>query len=346
MVLLICLALGFGAGAWARHIGSASAARDWFTASGHGSSQSNRLLRLATGLPRACLYIGKDGILYKRFLHKDPFAPVTIANLVTASLWKLVTFDLFLLCLAWELLRPSAVRWPLVMLLTGALPTLFFAVFVFEPGSPERYFPAYPFLILAVSSALRDFPRRRRAPQFLLAAFLICMCVTNVYSMNLLRIGAEDRASLTRILPLKNRLNNASLVAILSNQDDLLDTCNRNPVSAVNRPALLLLYDVVQPANLRILTWREEFAYKALEAWGAGGEVWVSTRLWQPTPRPDWNWVEGDDSRIAWSQIQAFFTPFQTDDQNGGTDGFFRLRRTEAAVRALTAVSSQFRPAR
>ena len=86
VVLLLCLALGFGVGAAAQQIRSVSQAKAWVSASSHGLSQSNRVLRLATGLPRSFFYLGKDGVLYKRFLLKDPFAPVTVAGLVQASL--------------------------------------------------------------------------------------------------------------------------------------------------------------------------------------------------------------------------------------------------------------------
>jgi hypothetical protein len=338
IVLLVCLALGFGVGAAAQRIRSVSQAKAWVSASSHGLSQSNRVLRLATGLPRSFFYLGKDGVLYKRFLLKDPFAPVTVAGLVQASLWKIALFHVFLLCLGWELVRTATARWALLALVAGALPTVLFAVSLFEPGAPERYIPAYPFLVLAVAWVLRNFPRAWNVPQLVIGAFLLSMCISSLYSMNRFRVDQQDQPAIGRMMALKAQLRDHSLVAILSNQDDLSAMCNRNPLGAVNRPAPLRLYDIVEPATLRVLTWREEFAQETLAAWAAGGDVWVSRRVWQQTPRPEWNWVEGDDPRVSWEEIPRFFAPLETDQATGGADDFVRLKHNHDNVTRLAAL--------
>lgn len=336
VVLLICLALGFGAGAWARRITSISQARTWIAESGHGWSQTHRIARLATGLPRSFFFMGSDGILYKRFLLKDPYAPVGIRDLMRASLWKILIFDIFLLSLIYALLR-SPGHWAFWALLAGSVPVLAFAVFLFEPGSPERFFPAYPFLILAVAWALRDFPRARRMPQFVILAFLTCMAATNIYSMYRPRVDRMDAGSIGRLADVRSRVSDTSLVAILNNLDELEGLTGRAPFSAVNRPAPRRLYDVIEPNTLRIPTWRREFAQEALRAWSNGGEVWVSKRLLQDRPRPEWNWVEGDDKRITWKDVPAFFLPLLRDDEFGGPDGFARLEHGDANVTRLAS---------
>jgi hypothetical protein len=94
----------------------------------------------------------------------------------------------------------------------------------------------------------------------------------------------------------------------------------------------------VEPATLRVLTWREEFAQEALGAWAAGGDVWVSRRVWLQTPRPEWNWVEGDDPRVTWEEIPRFFVPLETDQATGGADDFVRLKHNPANTTILAAV--------
>jgi len=325
LVLLLCLALGFGFGAAAQRIGSAAQFRQWVVDSGHGWSQNSRVLRLATGVPRTFFYMGDDGILYKRFLRKDPYAPVTAAGLIRASLWRIALFGVFVLALLWSLRRQKT-RWALFALLAGALPVLTFAVLLFEPGSAERYLPAYPFLLLAAAIALRD---GRGAPaRAVVLVFVVVMCVNNVFSMSRWRIDRLDAASIGRALSLKAALRPGSMVATLSNQDDLGQMCNRRPFAAVNRPDPLPLYDMIEPATLRVLTWRQEFARKALATWEGGGDVWITRRVWSPAPRPAWKWAEGDDPRISWRAIPPVFAPLETDAATPGEDGFVRLTRS------------------
>lgn len=320
------LIAGFAAGALAGGIRTPAEARAWVADSSHGWSQSQRVLRLATGLPRTLLYLGKDGVLYRRYLRKDPYAPTPISALVRASLWKLAAFYLFAACLLYALLKAPA-RPQLALLAAGALPVLAFAVLLFEPGSAERYFPAWPFLLVAVAWVLRDFPAGRRVPQLAVAAFLVAMAATNVAAMWRPRIDAEDRAPAERLAEIQAAgLRPGSLVAIVTNQDAIERLSNRALFAPANRLPLRL-YDVVEPGTDRVSVWREGFATEALNAWSRGGDVWVSKRFWQQRPRPEWDWVEGDDRRIAWDELPRFFGALPFDRDTGGIDGFVRLER-------------------
>jgi hypothetical protein len=73
--------------------------------------------------------------------------------------------------------------------------------------------------------------------------------------------------------------------------------------------------------------WRQETAELALRAWGDGGEVWLSRRLLADAPHPAGTWAEGDDPRLSWPDIPAFFRRFRTDQEVGGADGFVRVER-------------------
>jgi hypothetical protein len=333
VVFAIVLLAVLGAAGWAHGIGSAAEARAWAADSSHGWSQTIRAARLATGLPRAFFYLAKDGLLYKRFLLRDPYAPVTLMDLVRASLWKIALFYCFLACLIYELFRDFQSRRLFLALLAGSVPTLAFAIFVFEPGSPERYFPAYPFLILAAAWALRDFRRARRAGQWMIAAFLVCMSVTSVYCMFRPRIDREDAGSLVRLEGLPRPARGA-LVAVVSNQDALYRTSTR---LLFNRDAAIPMDDVIGAATDQILTWRRDFSRSALDAWSQGKDVWASKRFWAVRPLPEWNWAEGDDERIKWKELPEFFLPLETDGECGGLDGFSKLKPGEANLQRLGA---------
>lgn len=339
LVFLLWLCVGFGIGAWARGIHSVQQARDWAIRSAHGWSQTERVKRLATGIPRSFLYLGNDAILYRRFLRKDPYAPVSVWVLVRGSLWKIFVFTLFAGCLLYELTRRTTGSWALWLTVAGGLPVLLFAVLIFEPTSPERYFPAFPFLILAVACCLRDFPRTHRPSQLCIVAFLACMVFMNLYFMDRRRMDREDAVSLARVAPLQARHNQQDLIAVITNQDDLRVACNRSLFSSVNRPIPLRLHEIIVFATVGLPAWREEFAEQANTAWSRGGEVWVSKRAWQPRPRSEWNWVENEDKRVSWKQIAEFFNALATDGDLGGFDGFLRVQCNQAN-RALLELSS------
>jgi hypothetical protein len=331
--VILCLALVLAA----RRIDSVSEAKAWAGESDHGWSQNRRFLRIATGLPRGFLYFGKDGTLYKRFLWKDPYDPVSLSRLLRASLWKVALFYASAAALCFELLRRPDNHRALGVLLAGVGPTIAFAIFVFEPGSPERYLPVYPFLILAIAQVLRGYPRPYRLMPTVIALFLVTMAATNVYATYRPRIASEDRPSAQRVESLKPRLTDRDLVSVLSNRDRLYLFVNRSPFHRLNQPRPLRLYDVLEPANSRVARWRWEFAAAALGAWNQGGEVWVSKRLWAVKPLPEWDWVEGDDARASWKDIAEFFTPLQIAEDLGGDDGFFRLLRADPNESRLSA---------
>jgi hypothetical protein len=134
---------------------------------------------------------------------------------------------------------------------------------------------------------------------------------------------------------IRARVADASLVAILNNLDEMEGLTGRAPFAAVNRPAPRRLYDVIEPAPSRIPAWRREFAQEASQTRSHGGEAWVSKRLLQDRPRPEWKWVEGDDKRITRNGVPAFFTALRMDDEYGGPDGYVRLEHADADVTRL-----------
>jgi hypothetical protein len=104
---------------------------------------------------------------------------------------------------------------------------------------------------------------------------------------------------------------------------------------APNDLVLRLMHLVVQPGGLGTLTWKRDVAKATLAAWQHGGHVWASRRLLASTPAPEWRWVEGDDYRVKWSDISAFFQQLDLLDPFGGADGFAELARSRKNQRWL-----------
>ena len=286
--------------------------------------------RLATGVPRSLLHMGDDAILLRRYLRKDAYAPVSTWDLVKGPVWKMALFALFAGSLLWGLARAGPGSWTFGLLAAGGLPVLLFAAFIFEPTSPERYLPAFPFLVAATAWCLGDATQRARATQISIAGFLACMILTNVYCMNRWRIDAEDMQLLARVAPVRARHNDQSLIGVITIQDALRSAVNRELFTPVNRPIPLRLYEIVAFGTPDLPSWRQKFAASAAAAWDQGGEVWISKRAWQSTPQPDWNWVENEDLRVSWRNIAGFFSGLQTDGDLGGPDGFLRVSSSHA----------------
>lgn len=339
-VSAVIVVVVYGAAAWARQISSVAEAKDWVAAAGHGSAPGMKIVRVVTGLPRSLFYLGKDGILYKRYLWHDPYAPVTLRGIIGASLWKLAAFYLFVVCLLYELVRRPRSVWMLLVFCAGVAPIIFFAVVIFEPSSPERFLPAFPFLLVALAWSLRDVATRRRVTQLFIGGFLVTVILTNGYSFAAPRVDAQNSAQLARVADLRGRLTAAGMAMVTTNQDDLEPTLNRLAFDRINRPTPLLIYDIVEPGNVRVQEWRGQFAAWSLKIWRNGGDVWVSKRVWSARPAPSWNWAEGDDPRISWKELPQFFATLSTDADSGGPDGFRRIAHSEANLALLTPLAA------
>jgi len=306
------------------HLHSLGEVKAWIAASGHGWSQGKRLVRLVSGLPRSFLFMGEDTIALKRFVLKDPYAPTSLLELVRTTLWKLALFYAFAAALFWALLKSRIGRTIAVVLAVAFLPVLVFALFIFEPGSPERYMSLYPFVALALACALTAFPKPRAA-QWVLAVFLIVTIVTNQVSLSRGRMegllgGAAERAGI-----LKDRVTADGLVALATQHDDLYDFNITLLFHPLNRRGGLPLYEVVPLATEAMTRWKSEFARRSLACLQHGQSVWISRRLLAERPRPEWKWTEGDDPRISWRELPPFFRQFEFDESIGGIDGFLKL---------------------
>jgi hypothetical protein len=323
----------FLAGAACAHISSLSELSGWIANSKHGMKVERPLVRFPTGITRAFLYFGEDGTILKRFVFGDPYAPVRWLDVLRAGLWKIAfvlgTFGV----LFWALLRTNR-RTGLSVVLIGVLPTFGFAVWLFEPSSPERYFPIYAALIVGICEVLRD--RSARAAHLVLAAFLAVTAVVNLkaYAWDL-RAYAKTASDRFQLVHQHTRHGGTAL--ILSFKDPLSTYFQRSPFDPDNQANALPLWHVIEVANNGVTKWRSGSSCRVLQAWNAGGEAWLSKRLVSPRPQPDWQWSENDVGSIHWVDLYGFFSHLDTDAGAGNGDGFFRIARdpkNEAILRS------------
>jgi len=313
----------FATGAAINHLSSYAALKDWVVSSKHGYVPENRLVRLPTGIARSFLYFGDQGVALKRFVFGDVYAPVRITDLLPA-LWKVILVFLTLTVISIALARHS---WrALLVLLCGFVPIIAFAVLLFETSEPARYQPAYPALLIAVVVVL-SIRKSKKFYRYFLALFLGIMATVNLtafaWTLRSTNSKVSERAKLVH-----DHAAPRGVAFVLSIADPLSTFVQRSPLSPLNRQGALPLFHVIEPGNARMVTWRRDAACRVLQAWDDGGDAWLSDRLTANRPKPDWGWVEKEDSRIHWSDVRDFFNRFSQNAHIGAEDGFFRVSPT------------------
>jgi hypothetical protein len=322
MLVLCTAATGgflFGIGAHFHGVGSLTDFRIWLQSGGHGMEQNRTFIRSLFGFPRAFFDMGQFGVRMKQFLFKDPYANVKLGALFWLRLWKIGLFYVALTSLAF-LYRTIRGRRTLVIFGVALLANMALAL-VFEGGSPERYYPLYPFLFVAAAQCLSFIGIPRLARAFVMLLFLAIIMV-NLPAYSASRIHSEQDREAQRIsslLPLRP----ASCIFVVG--DDSISSLRLNaPFHEINRGTEFQVKRIYQPM-IRTSYWKHDFAAMALSIWEQGGDVWVTTRVWSERPRQEWNWVEGDDPNAKWKNITGFFQPLDHSSVAGRTDGFVLL---------------------
>ena len=217
----------------------------------------------------------------------------------------------------WGCLRSSSGRRALLTLAVAAGPLLYFAVFLFEPSSPERYFPAFPFVLLASAAALEGFPARSHVASWGSSGFCGLVAASNLYSMSPWIAEREHAPIVARLEAVGPELRDGGVAATLMLSDPIYSYLINFPDSPYH-PQRHAIYDVVEIAASRVEVWRELFAVRAQSAWSKDEDIWVSKRLLAEKPQPDWYWTEGDDPRIKWTDLRPYFDKFEYDRDVGG----------------------------
>jgi hypothetical protein len=345
-VLAVCLVVGLAAYVPTLAILGIRNAADlsaWILASGHGQIQAGGLrpaLRLAFSLPRSIINMGQDGMWLKRYVVHDPYAPVTTAELLRLTLWKLLPFYTAAGIVCYQLWHSERGKKLLILLALAVLPMVGFGVFIFQVGSIDLFLPLFPFVFLAWGYAFVN-SRAKRYQRALLLVFVVATVMVNVNAMSRKVLETQKNAALARLRDLIPLLGPNSVVVAINEQDNLAQFRQNFPLDPINLDAQWTNYDVLEINTARLSSWREDFAQRTLATWQLGGAVWLPVRVFQTVPRPEWNWVEGDDNRVSWAELPAFFSQFQMGSAVGGRDGFVPLPETPKNEELLTMASEK-----
>ncbi|MBS1853822.1 MAG: hypothetical protein JST11_00535 [Acidobacteria bacterium] len=324
----------FATGAAANGIRNVSQLPQWVRESDNGWSQSATAMRAVTGLPRAVWDFGDETVLLKRWLFRDPYNPVHVSTLMFTLGLKLAAFYLGIGAALLILWREHRVV--LFILVAGGLPLLLFSITVFEPSSPERFLPVFPFAYLAVAVVL-DKASSHAIPSGLVALLLVGYTVYNLTANSQISGDPRVAEAKLRIQALNNNVQPEALVFVVTYTDEMILASTTHPLDNSLARLAFRVQDAVTIANRRTAQWRTVFAESTLAQWAQDREVWVSERLLANRPEARWRWVEGDDRRIHWSDLPAAFGQLDRDRRiQVGMDGFLRLAESQANRELLT----------
>jgi hypothetical protein len=321
----------FATGALAQRVHDVEGLKAWIKDSAHGITRIGGIARSLFGFPRSFVAMGHDGVLFKRYLVKDPYAPVSLASLIGVGVLKLGLFYLALGVSAVRLVQDVVGRRTLAALMLTAVPVLGFAIY-WQGGDAERYLALYPLLFAAWGLCLSNPARFAWAVRLPVMALMVLMAVINVPILSVSARDARSAAMARRAGEFLTTDGPKRRVFVVDQNDDLLklgqemsaDTRRRSLASGI----IMLGYDETP-------RWREGFARRAAHLWDQGAEVWVSRRALADRPDPSWRWVEGDDLRVKWKDLPQFFGSLEYGRTVGGEDGFLLLPRSQANQRRL-----------
>ncbi len=322
-VLGLAVVLVYGAAAISLGINSVEGLKNWVTHSSHGITGLNGAPRMVFGLSRSFINMGNDGALFKAYLVHDPFNPVSIMDLLRVSLWKLALFYIFLGAVLFNLLRSPQGRRIAGLFVVNAIPVLLFAI-LWEGGAIERYLLLYPIIFIALAYSLSS-ARSIRWFNYAALAFVAVAAVSNIAAMAKPVQQQRQQDVVARISELEPMLRPASRVATVNQQDEVWAFSWTFPFNRLNRSGNLNTYHITEIGTSKMLQWREDFAEESLAAWEQGGDMWLSERVFSARPLRDWNWVEGADDRVSWTDIHQFFSSIEVSEVVGARDGFVRV---------------------
>lgn len=323
-ILALLVLTTFGAAGYSLGIRSFEDAREWVADAAHGVRGMQGIPRAVLGIARSFIDTGNDGPMVKAYLANDPYNPVSLGDILRTSVWRLVLFYGFVAAIAVNLWRSQQGRRVLALLALNAFPVLAFAV-MWQGAAIERYLLMYPVFFLAFGCSLAS-GEAVRLLQHASVAFVALVAVVNLGVMATPVQAAREQAVVDRISPLEPLLLPSSMVAVITQLDEVWAFEWTFPFNRINASRRLDAYHLVEPGTARALIWRELFAEKALTTWSRGGDVWVSRRVQSQRPLREWKWVEGDDPAVSWKDVIDFFAPLDLGPQVGGADGFLKLQ--------------------
>ena len=315
------------AGAWLAGVDSPARWHAWILAAQHGWTQTRRGLRAVSGVARLLFDLSNDGILLKRFLLKDPYHPVTIAGLIRLSLWKVGLYYALVAAIALAALRTGLGRRMLAVFAVAAIPMLFFAIFLFEPSSPERFLPVLPFLLLtAAAGCSGEGTGKWKWTQWAPAAMLLSVVPVNASAF--LGSGTTHQLAAAQLEDFARSAAPGDLLVSIVIREPVTVLIEQQPFDPLLRGLNIPTYQVLGNTGLSRL-WRKELARRVLAQWTAGSDVWITKWGLQERPAAELGWVEGDDPDVRWHDVPAFLSQLEFDSSTARPDGFVRLARSD-----------------
>jgi hypothetical protein len=309
----------------AAKVTSVAGARDWAAQDRYNEEPNRYYLRMVAGIPRSFFYLGPETAAWKSILFRGAGNRARVEDAVSSGLWKAAVVYLVLGWLALRLMRRH--RTLLWCLLVNAAPILYFAAFLFNPAPPERYYPVFPLLFLGLACVMAEDVRSRTGravPVAFFAAMLLVNCAA-MWRFDGNRGFADARA---RVQSLNPYVTPNDRIVVLSYPDPVNHFFEARPFDPASRYRYLL-YIAIPLGTSHMPIWQRDLAEAAMESWRRGGNTWISLRLLAASPRPEWSWVEGDDKRISWADIPAFFGKLDLLPPVGGPDGFAEVAPSE-----------------
>jgi hypothetical protein len=328
-VLFIAVAVWIG-------VHSVGEFKAWVESSSHHLVQNRGVPQVVFGLARSFISMGNDNVAFKRYLLHDPYSPVSLVDLFRLSLWKLALCYLFLAAVFVNLWRSEFGRRLLCWLALSGIPVLGFAL-AWQGTVMERYLPWFPFLFPALAFSLAE-PRAFRFAKAITLIFIAAMILTNFAAMRRGVLEQREEAATLRVRELQPLIKPQGIVLV--GKDELENFVINFPFNPVNHHNDLRVHSFLPLGMPQLTAWREDVARRTRAAWEAGGDVFVSRRMFAERPRAEWDWVEGADPRVSWAHIYEFFSQLETGQAVGGDDGFVLLPRTPKNEQFLTQVAA------
>ncbi len=319
-----------------RRIDNLAAARAWAIESRYQISPTRGFARMLFSVPRSFFFLGSDSLIWKRYLLRNAADPVSLLDVARTGIWKLAGVYVLFAALVLKLRGSLWGRHLLLCLAVTALPLVLFAAFLFDPSPPERYMAVFPFLFAALALTMARHPRSSLG-RILTPLFFVAMLASNGAAMYRYGFAPEAAEAAARLESVNEHVSPRDVVLVTTFFDDAVTFTDARPFHPASRNRLTL-FVTVPTGTLRILAWKRYAAEAVLGAWSRGGQAWVSHRLLGSRPSPKW-WVEGDENRLNWSEVPAFFQRLSFAQPVGGEDGFSILVRSgpnEQFLRSLT----------
>jgi hypothetical protein len=304
----------------------------WARLASHGIEITG-FSRMVFGFVNSFVELGNLGLIMKRYIIHDTLNPASLTEFA-GRLWIVAAFYLALVTLFLRSTRiPDGCRLAAVSLLSFA-PVIIFAIY-WQGRDTERYLSLYPALIILGSFVAASSNRPGKTIMALCAAYLILHNTTALWHGT---ISDKNQETLARIAPLAEIAPPGSRIGVLKDSAlvrlpwDLPFQYDKNK---------LAVHVVINLGMDKTPVWKKLLKEEVDKTWSQGGEFWISNRLVVEKPLSSWEWIEGEDRSIRWSDVTGTFKRFAYDKSIGGSDGFTRLEQSEANRAVLQGLGSQ-----